>query len=264
MGTHEVVTNRKAQMVFPDLVPQGELERKPFGGIFKRRASVAPALDEHVAPTLDRHSEKRPKAAPAPGLNIRTTTLSVQNMHHFGELFVDFLKARHEVFVVQKGWKLPETDGMEFDQYDTPLARWIVVHDYGCVLAGVRIAPTTALCGNHSYMLRDAQLGLLKGLPKDMLYDEAPVADHIWEATRLFVSDSVPAERRLAVQHILMNGMASAGRSVNATHVIGIVPAVFKRWLQRMGMTATAMGPVMEIDGDRVQAALMNVVDYAS
>jgi acyl homoserine lactone synthase len=257
MGRSEVVINRKAQMVFPELVPQCELERKPSRrGIFNRKASVASALD---AP-----SARRPTVVPAPDLNIRTTTLSVQNMHQFGELFVDYLKARHEIFVVQKGWKLPETEGMEFDQYDTPLARWIVVHDYGQVLAGVRIAPTTAQCGNHSYMLRDAQLGLLKGLPTDMLYEKAPVANHIWEATRLFVSDSVPSERRLAIQHALMNGMASAAREVHATHVIGIVPAVFKRWLQRMGMTATAVGPVMDIHGDRVQAALMNVIEYAS
>lgn len=243
-------------MVFPDLVPQRELERRPFADFFNWRTNRKERSHEgDVAP---------PQPALDPTQNALTTTLSVRNIHKFGNLFVNYLRARREVFIVQKGWELPETDGMEFDQYDTPMTRWVVIHSHGVVLAGVRIAPTTARCGNHTYMLRDAQLGLIPELPDDALYEEAPVDKYIWEATRLFISDCVPAKRRLAVQSMLMKGMASAARSVGATKVIGIVPAVFKRWLKRMGMNATAVGPVMTIDGDRVQAALMDVVEYAS
>ncbi len=256
MGNHEVFSNQKAHMVFPDLVPQRELEKRPFSDLFNWRSN-------RKARSQDRGAAF-PQPAFDPALDALTTTLSVQNMHEFGTLFVTYLKARREVFIAQKGWKLPETDGMEFDQYDTPMARWVVIHNHGEVLAGVRIAPTTARCGNHTYMLRDAQLGLIPELPSDALYEEAPVSKYIWEATRLFISDTVPAQSRLGVQTMLMRGMASAARSVGATQVIGIVPAVFKRWLKRMGMKATAVGPVMKIDGDKVQAALMDVVEYAS
>jgi len=256
MGNHEVFGNRKAHMVFPELVPQRELERRPFADFFTWRSNRKERSQEGGV--------AYPQPAIDPDLATLTTTLSVQNMHEFGNLFVTYLKARREVFITQKGWELPETDGMEFDQYDTPMARWIVIHRHGEVLAGVRIAPTTARCGNHSYMLRDAQLGLIPQLPSDALYEEAPVSKYIWEATRLFVSDAVPAKGRPAVQTALMKGMASAARSVGATQVIGIVPAVFKRWLKRIGMKANAVGPIMKIDGDRVQAALMDVVEYAS
>ena len=131
----------------------------------------------------------------------------------------------------------------------------------GKVLAGIRIAPTTARCGLHSYMIRDAQLGLLQGLPLDPLYFEAPVTDKIWEATRLFVVDGVPAQQRAPVQRLLMLHMAAAARSLGADQVIGIVPAVFKRWLKRIGMVAVAVGPKFELDGDTSQAALFNVTD---
>lgn len=251
MQTLDVPSSGKARKAFPELVPQSELDGGPsvsflnkwLHGYGYRKASGQKDGKIHVEPDLD----------------VTTTILSVTNIHRFGDLFVKHLKARRDVFIVQKGWQLPETDGMEFDQYDTPLARWIVVHDRGTVLAGVRIAPTTAVCGNHSYMLRDAQLGLLPGLPFDMLYEEAPVNDETWEATRLFVTEAVPAKKRAEVQHILMKGMAAAAQSVGATQVIGIVPAVFRRWLKRIGMKAVAVGPVMEVDGDRVQAALMAV-----
>lgn len=190
---------------------------------------------------------------------LRATTLSVMNRHHYGELYINYLKARHAVFIVTKRWKLPEVDGMEYDQYDTPEARWVVVHEYGEVLAGLRMTPTTSRCGAHTYMIRDAQLGLLKGLPLDPLYFEAPVADHIWEGTRLFVSDKIPASRRVEIQTLLMMQMAETARSLEVTQMIGVVPVVFRRWLKRIDMQAVAVGPAFELGGDWSQAALMTI-----
>ncbi|WP_392336718.1 acyl-homoserine-lactone synthase [Loktanella salsilacus] len=192
-------------------------------------------------------------------LQLRATTLSLINMHHYGELFISYLKARREVFIVAKGWRLPETNGMEFDQYDTPEARWVVVHEFGEVLAGIRISPTTARCGLHSYMIRDAQLGLLDGLALDPLHFTAPVSPHVWEATRLFVSAKVPAARRAEIQTILMLKMVESSRALGITQVIGIFPAVFKRWLKRIGLDAIAVGPKFDLDGDTSQAALLTV-----
>ncbi len=195
---------------------------------------------------------------------MRAATLSLHNMHHYGDLYINYLKARHDVFIKAKGWDLPEVDGMEFDQYDTPKSRAVVVHEYGEILAGIRIAPTDAVCGNHSYMLRDAQLGLLPSIDPGILYNEAPVSPFVWEATRLFVSSATPASRRPMVQELLFREMSHAACAAGASHVIGIVPAIFKRWLKVINMDATAVGPIMLIDGDRVQAALMNVATYSA
>jgi len=215
------------------------------------------------------------KAAPGPGSashrkatsrlpsRMRTTVLSISTQHHYGELYTEFLKARKRVFIDDKHWDLPHVDGMEFDQYDTPQSRAVVVHEFGEVLAGIRLAPTTARCGCYSYMLRDAQRGLLEGIPPYILYEKAPVARHIWEATRLFVSPDVEAERRALVQTLLLTEMARAAVAEGATHVIGIVPAVFKRWMARLGMGALPLGPKMDIDGDKVQAAVMHVAAVA-
>lgn len=251
MQTLDVSNRGKARKAFPELVPQSELDGGPSIGLLNKWL--------HGYGYRKGSGQKKGNKPVEPELQVTTTILSITNIHRYGDLFVKYLKARRDVFIVQKGWQLPETEGMEFDQYDTPLARWVVVHDRGTVLAGIRIAPTTAVCGNHTYMLRDAQLGILSGLPFNMLYEDAPVNDETWEATRLFVTEAVPAKKRAEVQQVLMNGMAAAAQSVGATQVIGIVPAVFRRWLKRIGMKAVAVGPVMEVDGDRVQAALMAV-----
>lgn len=188
-----------------------------------------------------------------------TTTLSFQNMHQHGDLFVNLLRARRKSFIVKNNWRLPEAEGMEFDQYDTPASRWIAVHENGEVLAGVRLTPTTARVGMYTYMIRDAQRGMLDAIPSDLLDFEAPVDPKIWEASRIFVSNAVPARLRKKVQGDLMYEMIRTARSLGAQKIIAFGPAVWPRWIGRLGLKATPAGPIMELDGVRVQVAVMDL-----
>lgn len=190
---------------------------------------------------------------------MKATTLSFENMHVHGELFANLFRARKQSFIVQNKWDLPEADGMEYDQYDTPASRWIAVHEFGEVLAGIRLTPTTARCGIYTYMIRDAQRGLLDSIPQDLLYFEAPVAPHIWESSRVFVSHNVPAKMRMRVQANMMGEMISAARILGATQILGLVPAVWSRWISRLELNAEEAGPKMDIDGTNTQVALMNL-----
>lgn len=248
--------------------------QKPSPSAFRRRrfSELRPSEDASITPTGDR-SAKSGRGADIGALDqtlsriypnrLRTAELSIHTQARYGDLYPEFLRARKRVFIDQKGWALPNVDGMEFDQYDTPQSIFIAIHEFGQVLAGIRLLPTTATCGCYSYMLRDAQRGLMQDIPAHVLYERAPVADHIWEATRLFVSSDVPAERRSLVQAHLMTEMATIAVNHGATHVIGIVPAVFRRWMGRLGLSALPLGPKMVIDGDKTQAAVMHVAQLA-
>lgn len=251
MGFH----SRSRRVAGRDLLP--ELAPVELGTSSQTLSRVASPRERKIPPAAK--GRLRGKSAS----HLRSTVLSIQTQHHYGELYMEFLRARKRVFIDAKHWDLPQEDGMEFDQYDTPQARSVVVHEFGEVLAGIRLAPTTAQCGCYSYMLRDAQRGLLPGIPQHVLYEKAPVADHIWEATRLFVSPEVEAERRAVIQGLLLTEMARAAVAEGATHVIGIVPAVFKRWMARLGMGALPLGPKLVIDGDKTQAAVMHVAAVA-
>lgn len=190
---------------------------------------------------------------------MHTTTLSFANLHDHGELFANMLRARHELFIQHNRWALPEAMGMEYDQYDTPASRWVVVHDaLGQVLAGNRLTPTTATCGIYSYMIRDAQRGLLTTIPDNLLYEEAPVAPTVWESSRLFVSHKVPANRRRRVHAQLVLELAKSARALGATNCLTLLNANWPRWAGRVGVDMTAMGPVMEIEGVENQVVSMN------
>ena len=180
---------------------------------------------------------------------MQVTTLSFDNLHTHGSLFADLLRARHRTFIEEAQWDLPAADGMEFDQYDTPASRWVAVHEYGRILAGVRLTPTTHRCGVYSYMIRDAQRGLLDTIPADLLYEDAPVAPHVWESSRVFVCNDVPAAMRLRVQMQLIAQMVITGRKVGATSVLGLIPANSPRLARRVGLDCLPAGPVLDIGG---------------
>lgn len=190
---------------------------------------------------------------------MQTTTLSFENLHNHGELFANMLRARRELFIVHNKWDLPEALGMEYDQYDTPASRWVVVHDeFGRVLAGNRLTPTTAKCGIYSYMIRDAQRGLLETIPANLLYDEAPVSETVWESSRLFVAHDTPAAIRRQVHARLIQEIGSASRSLGASHCLTLLAATWPRWSKRVNVKMEAMGPVLTIDGIENQVVSMD------
>lgn len=191
---------------------------------------------------------------------MQTTTLSFTNLHNYGELFANFFRARRQSFIIQRNWDLPQVDGMEFDQYDTPQSRWVAVHDGSTVLAGMRLTPTTARCGIYSYMIRDAQRGVLGGsIPQDLLYDEAPVDPSTWEATRLFVAHDIPQAIRRKVHGELVNTMVACAREVGATRLLSLNGDYWPRVFSRCKIEAQAIGRLCWIDDGHYQCTAINL-----
>lgn len=205
------------------------------------------------------HVGQRHDAVPVTASKLHTATLSFENMHLHGELLADIFRARHQSFIVHKKWNLPEAIGMEYDQYDTPASRWIAVHSDGEVFGGMRLTPTTARCGVYSYMIRDAQRGLLDTIPTDLLYDEAPISPLIWESTRVFVSHSTPMAIRRRVHALMVREMTDAARAEGADRIIALTSGNWQRWYGRCGLYAEALGPMMPIDDGIFQCVMIDL-----
>ena len=186
---------------------------------------------------------------------MQSTTLSFANMHNHGELFANILRARRESFIVRNQWDLPETMGMEYDQYDTPVSRWLAVHDdAGTVLAGVRLTPTTARCGIYSYMIRDAQRGLLDSIPEDLLYTESPIEEGTWEVTRGFIAADIPAAFRQKVRLRLVLQMLRTSREEGIRRMLALLPSNWDRWANRCKLDMVPAGRNMNMGGIDYQA----------
>ncbi len=190
---------------------------------------------------------------------MKVTTLSFDNMGSYGELFPNLMRARRDNFIVRNKWDLPEADGMEFDQYDTPVSRWITVHEGGHVLGGFRLTPTTAECGMYSYMIKDAQAGLNETIPDNLLYVEAPCAPHIFEFSRFFITDDLPVHTRKTVQSQLLYALLETRKTLGVEIVLGLGSVSLGRWMKRSGLEIDPLGPVVEIDNKEHQSYIVNL-----
>lgn len=190
---------------------------------------------------------------------METTTLSFANLHNHGELFANIFRARKQSFIERKDWDLPEVDGMEYDQYDTPASRWIVAHEGDHVMGGMRFTPTTHRCGVYSYMIRDAQLGVIDTIPQNLLHDPAPVDPDVWEGSRMFVNNATPMKIRRRLHAVLTLATLETAHQLGVKRVLGIIPATWPRWAPRIGCDLDAAGPVMDIDGEENQCISMDM-----
>jgi len=150
---------------------------------------------------------------------------------------------------------LPGTKGAEDGQCDTPQSRWISVHDDGGgVLAGVRLTPTTARCGIYSYMIRDAQNGLLESIPANLLDTPAPVQEGIWEVTRGFVASGIRSNIRKEVRTNSVLQMLRTSREEGIRTMLPLLPSNWARWASRCQLAMKAAGPKLNQDGTDYQA----------
>lgn len=191
---------------------------------------------------------------------MQATTLSFANLHNHGALFENVLRARRDSHVTRDPWDLPTTTGVTYDQYDTPQSRWLAVHDdAGRVLAGVRLTPTTARCGIYSYMIKDAQAGLLETIPSGVLDDVAPVEDFTWEVTRGFVVPDLSAHLRQKVMQRTVLQIMRASREEGISRLLALMPSDRERWASRCRLEMAAAGPKVNIVGIEHQAVWIDV-----
>lgn len=149
-----------------------------------------------------------------------------------------FLELRTDVFVDQMSWSLHVHEGLEFEQYDTLAAVYIIAHQNGKVVGGARLLRTDNKSGIYGYMIRDAFLGHLDGLPKDLCENEPPRNRDTWELTRFIATTGAACSRA-----ILMKANDFL-RDQKATKCLFLGPPAFMRMAKFMRFAPRPLGPV--------------------
>ena len=89
----------------------------------------------------------------------------------------------------------------------------------------------------------------MHSIPQNLLNFTAPVDPHIWESSRVFVSDAVPATQRLRVQMQLIQEMVHSARALGVVQLLAIIPENAPRLARRVGLDCIPVGPVL-VAGD--------------
>lgn len=174
------------------------------------------------------------------------------------DLVANFLRMRKRVFVDHKAWPLFHADDIEFEQYDTFDTTYILAHDGETVLGGARLRRTDRRAGagsvSYSYMIRDACLGLLPGMPTNLCHDLPPLDEKTWELTRLV------AEPRSGVAERILEVADSYLFAVGAKRCLFLGPPAFMRMASRLGWSPEVLGDVVGNDDGRFIAFSCSVL----
>lgn len=191
-------------------------------------------------------------------------TFDFCDLHRHGSAFVDFLALRKKVFVDNLGWDVPHNDRMEMDQYDTPLAHYAVVMKDGQVVGGARAMATTAIWGQHTYMLRDAYSGKLPHIPPHIMSVDI-ATPLVWECTRLVISDDLTtAVERTECLTLIVDGLVEVARRHGAEEMICLSSMALMRALRQIGYDVTKLGETYRNDEDgRMYGALRMPATYS-
>lgn len=168
--------------------------------------------------------------------------VTVANAHLFGNALASMFRLRYRVFIRQEGWNVPCWRDMEYDQYDTPAAHYLVWRDQRGEVRGMsRLSPT-----DRPYMLKDIW-------PEMVTRGELPASPLVWEGTRFAVDADLPAAQRKAVIAELVMAYAEFGQHMGLSHFIGIMPpAVWRVVFQSNGWKPEFLGEPYLIDGDKI------------
>lgn len=150
------------------------------------------------------------------------------------------LEYRKRVFIDTMDWELYHAEGIEADQYDSLDTVYIIAHRSGTVVGGARIKPTSVSIGygtiSYSYMIRDACLGLLPGMPTTLCDDPPPVSDDVWELTR-FAADPIPG-----LGESILNAANEYLHLRAVKECLFLGSPAFLRMARRLGWSPVALG----------------------
>ncbi|MBM9401916.1 conjugal transfer protein TraI [Gluconacetobacter azotocaptans] len=179
--------------------------------------------------------------------------LTLETSHHYGSALAEQYRFRYRHFILRERWDVPNYNGMEYDQFDTPAAAYLVWRDTdGAVRGMVRLLPTT-----RPYMT--------ESLWPELLPDAgAPRSPSIWENTRFGVDRDLPptVRQRVTAELILASMEFALNRGVQSFLLIS-PRAILARTLPRAGLFPAVQKNTTLPSGHVVSSAYVHVTAEA-
>jgi acyl-homoserine lactone synthase len=162
-----------------------------------------------------------------------------RNAGEYARELDDMFCLRHEIFIKGRGWKLPDINGRERDQFDRPDTVYLLdLDNRGRVAASMRMLPTE-------------RPHLMSEVLYDLCEDGPPTGPTIWESSRGSVRPDTkgdlgwPRLQLAMIEFSLLWGIES-------------VVFVLDTWMfpgaLRVGWDLRPLGPPVEMDGESYMA----------
>lgn len=173
---------------------------------------------------------------------------SLKTCHHFGDALASQARLRYRVFVGRNGLPHASYDEMEYDEFDTPAAVYLVWRDDNQIVRGlIRTAPTSV-----PYMLETYWPYLCQS--RDL-----PKREDVWEMTRVCVDRDFSPKLRQRIVPELLCALQEFCQLNEIKAVVGVTRQHLLGHFLREGIQW--LGDLAEIEGQQ-EAAFWVPTDY--
>ena len=182
------------------------------------------------------------------GERMPVACIDWESAHLYGDAWISHHRLRHRIFVERQEWDVPTCNGLEYDQFDTPAAKYILWLDGRNRARGVvRLIPTT-----RPYMVKTLWPQLLS---------DAPIEDPtVWEATRFGCDRDLSPDLRRQVIAELICACQEFGTAMGLRAYLGVMPlAIFKRVIEASGCPVRRLGAAIRVGCHSLAAASIEV-----
>ena len=172
--------------------------------------------------------------------------ISYRDISENAGLFFGQFQLRHREFFERQHYAVREIDRMEFDQYDSLAAVYLVYSDDGKTVLGCsRLTPV-----NYGCMLKDQ----FPDWVDDPALFEAP---DVWEGTRFCIDNRLAPDIRANICRRICLGYLEFGLAVGIQRIVGLMPTfILRSVFERSGIVLDRLGPVKGLGShSKIQAA---------
>lgn len=179
--------------------------------------------------------------------------ITLETAHHLGDALASMHRLRHRVFVERQKYQVPTYRNMEWDQFDTPAAVYLVWRDEdGEARAVTRLIPTTL-----PYMIQELWADLVDGqtLPSD---------ENVWEATRFGIDRGLSPDKRREVLGELVCGCLEFGLRNDIAEFLCVMPIqIINGAIRAAGVTVDVLGEPKKLGGLPVVSGRVHITRQA-
>ena len=174
--------------------------------------------------------------------------LDWETAHLHGEAWISQHRLRHRLFVRRHGWDVPTYNDLEYDQFDTPAAKYLIWLDQDRQARAVaRLIPT-----DRPYMIKEIWPEFVDG--------PLPQCRSIWEASRFGCDrDLPPASRRRAVAEIICGCLEFGVRRGVGSYLCLMPMGIFSHVIAPSGCPLTLLGSPRRMGRHPTAAAYITV-----
>lgn len=179
--------------------------------------------------------------------------ITLETAHHLGDALASMHRLRHRVFVERQKYDVPTYRSMEWDQFDTPAAVYLVWRDeQGEARAVTRLIPTTL-----PYMIQELWADLVEG-------SQLPSDEKIWEATRFGIDRGLSPDTRRQVLGELVCGCLEFGLRSHIQEFLCVMPIqIINGALRAAGVTVDILGEPKKLGGLPVVSGRVHITRSA-